>query len=53
MEVNVDISYDGSRNLSELMNKSKPGNNGSNKNAILIFSVFGKFIFSFADKTKT
>ena len=37
VEVNVDVSYDGSCNLSELMNKSKPGSNVSNKNAILIF----------------
>ena len=37
VEVNVDVSYDGNHNLSELMNKSKPRSNGSNKNAILIF----------------
>ena len=37
MEVNVDVSYDGNRNLSELMNKSKPGSHGSNNNAILVF----------------
>ena len=37
MEVNVDVSYDGNRNLSELMNKSKPGNNGSHNNAVLVF----------------
>ena len=37
MEVNVDVSYDGDRNLSELINKSEPGSNGSNKNAILVF----------------
>ena len=36
-EVNVDVSYDGSRNLSELVNKSKVGSNGSNKNVIMIF----------------
>ena len=35
MEVNVDVSYDDNCNLSELMNKSKPGSNGSNKNTIL------------------
>ena len=37
MEVNVDVSYDGDRNLSELINKSEPGSNDSNKNAILVF----------------
>ena len=37
MEVNVDISYNGNRNLSELMNKSKPLSNGSNNNTILVF----------------
>ena len=37
VEVKVDVSYDDSRNVSELINKSKPGSNGSNKNAILIF----------------
>ena len=36
MEVNVDVSYDGNRILSELRNKSKPGSNGSNKNAMLV-----------------
>ena len=35
MEVNVDVSY--GRNLSELINKSKPGSHGSNNNAILVF----------------
>ena len=49
MEVNVDVSYDGSRNLGELMNKQKPGSNGSN----LDISVFDKFNFSYADKIKT
>ena len=51
VEVNVDVSHDDSRNLSELMNKSKLGSNGSNKNAILIFlfltsSFFHLLIFS-------
>ena len=36
-EVNVDVSYDGNLNLSELINKSKPGSHGSNNNAILVF----------------
>ena len=53
MEVNGNVSYDGNRNLSELINKSEPGSNGSNKNAILVFLFFYKFIFSFANKTKT
>ena len=34
-DVNVDVSYDDSCNHSDLMNKSKPGSNGSNKNTIL------------------
>ena len=37
VKVNVDVSYDGNRNLSELINKSEPGSNGSNKNAMLVF----------------
>ena len=37
MEVNGDVSYDGNHNLSELMNKSKPGSHGSNNNTILMF----------------
>ena len=37
VEVDFDVSYNGNSNLSELMNKSKPGSNGSNKSAILIF----------------
>ena len=37
VEVNVDVSYDGNCNLSELINKSEPGSNSSNKNAILVF----------------
>ena len=45
VEVNVDVSYDGSRSLSELMNKSKPGSDGSNKNAILVFLFLTKSFF--------
>ena len=37
VEVYIDVSYDGNRNLRELMNKSKHESNGSNKNAILLF----------------
>ena len=37
MEVNVDVSCNGNHNLSELMNKSKSGSNGSNNNTILVF----------------
>ena len=37
VEVNVDVSYDGNHSLSELINKSEPGSNGSKKNAILVF----------------
>ena len=50
MEGNIDLSYDGNRNLIELM---RPGSHGSNNNAILVFLLFGKFIFSFVHKTKT
>ena len=45
MEVNVDVSYDGNRNLSELMNKSKPGSNGNNNNAILVFMFLASSFF--------
>ena len=45
MEVNVDLSYDGSLNLSDLMNESKPGSNGSNKNTILIFLFLTSSVF--------
>ena len=36
-KINVDVSYNGNHNLSEPMNKSKPGSHGSNNNAILLF----------------
>ena len=53
MEVNVDVSYDGDCNLSDLINKSEPGSNGSRKKRYLGISVFDKFIFLFSNKTKT
>ena len=37
MEVNADVSYNGNHNLSELINTSEAGSNGSNKKAILVF----------------
>ena len=37
VEVNVDVSYNGNHNLSELINKSEPGSSGSYKNTILVF----------------
>ena len=43
VEVNVDVIYDGSCSFSELMIKSKSGNNGSNKNAVF-FCFFHSFI---------
>ena len=52
MEVNVDVSYDGSRNLSELMNKSKPGSNDRNNNAILIFLFLTSSFFHLLLKQK-
>ena len=48
VEVNVDVSYDGNHNLSELMNTLKPGSK-----RYFSISVFDKFNFAFADKTKT
>ena len=52
MEVNVDVSYDGDRNLSELINKSEPGSNGSNKNAILVFLFLTSSFFHLLIKQK-
>ena len=52
MEVNDDVSYDGSRNLSELMNKSETRNNGSNKDAILIFLFLTSSCFHLLIKQK-
>ena len=50
MEVNVDVSY--GRNLSELMNKSKPGSHGSNNNAILVFLFLTSSFFHLLMKQK-
>ena len=52
MEVNFDVSYDGNSNFSELMNKSKPESNGSNKNAILIFLFLTSSFFHLLMKQK-
>ena len=52
MEVNVDVTYDGSHNLSELMNQSKPGSNGSNNNAILVFLFLTSSFFHLLIKQK-
>ena len=52
MEVNVDVSYDCNCNLSELMNKSKPGSNGSKRNAIMIFLFFTSSFFHLLIKKK-
>ena len=52
MEVNVDVSYDGSHNLSELINKLKPESNGSNNNAILIFLFLTSSYFRLLIKQK-
>ena len=52
MEVNVDISNNGNHNLSELINKSKPGSHGSNNNAILIFLFLTSSFFHFLIKQK-
>ena len=52
MEVNVDVSYDGNHNLSELMNKSKPGSNGSNNSAILVFLFLTSSFFHLLIKQK-
>ena len=53
VEVSIYTIYDSNRNFSELMNKSRLGSNGSNKNSVLILLFFGKLIFSFADETIT
>ena len=53
MEVNVDVSYDGNHNLSELMNKSKLGRNGSNNNAILVFLFLTSSFFHLLIKQTT
>ena len=53
VEVSIYTIYDRNRNFSELMNKSRLGSNGSNKNSVLILLFFGKLIFSFADETIT
>ena len=52
MEVNVDVSYDENRNLSELMNKSKPGSHISNNNAILVFLFLTSSFFHLLIKQK-
>ena len=51
-EINVDVSYDGDRNFSELRNKSKPGRKGSNKNAIFIFLFLTSSFFHLLIKQK-
>ena len=52
MEVNFDVIYDGSHNLSELINKLKPESNGSNNNAILIFLFLTSSYFHLLIKQK-
>ena len=52
VEVNVDVNYDDNRNFSEVMIKSKPGSNGSNKNAILIFLFLTSPFFHLLIKQK-
>ena len=52
VEVNVDVSYYGNRNLSELINKSEAGSNGSNKNAILVFLFLTSSFFHLLIKQK-
>ena len=52
MEVNVDVSYDGNHNLSELMNQSKPGSHDSNNNAILVLLLLTSSFFHLLIKQK-
>ena len=52
MEVNVDVCYDGNHKLSELMTKFKPGSNGSNNNAILVFLFLTSSFFHLLIKRK-
>ena len=51
-EVNVDVNYDDNRNLSELINKSKPGSHGNNNNAILVFLFLTSLFFYLLIKQK-
>ena len=50
--ISIDVSCDGNRNLSELINKSKPGSNGGKKNAILIFLFLTSSFFHLLIKQK-
>ena len=52
VEANVDVSHDGNHNLSELINKSEPGSNDSNKNTILIFLFLTSSFFHLLIKQK-
>ena len=52
VKVNVDVSYDDNRNLSEPLNKSEPGSNGSNKNAFLVFPFLTSSFFHLLIKQK-
>ena len=45
MLVHVNVSYDGNQNINELMNKSKPGSNGSNKKLSWYSCWFIYFIY--------
>ena len=51
-EVNIDVSYGGNYNFGELRNKSKPGSDGGNKNAILIFVFLTSSFFHLLIKSK-
>ena len=52
VEVTADVMYNGNRNLSELMCKSKLGINGSNNNAILTFVFLTSSFFHLLIKQK-
>ena len=53
MEVDVDVSYDGNRNLIELMIKSKRESHGSNNNTILVFLFLASSFFHLFIKQKS
>ena len=52
MEVNVHVGYDGNLDLSEVINKSKPGSNGCNINSILVFIFLTSSFFHLLIKQK-
>ena len=52
VSVRVDISYDSNHHFSDLINKSKAGRNGCNKNAVSIFLFLTSPLFHLLIKQK-